>query len=83
MLLLPQMVAAEFVQECGKRNIRLLGYDVFRLLPGDRIQPIMDHGLDLSAELYSDLSQREGLALAAHLLLESLNEDVWFEMITD
>ncbi len=59
------------------------GYDAFRLLPGDRIQPVMDHSLDLSVEPCSDLSQREGLAFAAYLLQQRLSEDLFFEMITD
>jgi hypothetical protein len=82
-LLLPPDAALEFVRECSKRGIALLGYDAFRLLPNNVIQPIMDDSLNLTAEPYFHLTQGEGWALAEHLIEERLGRDIVFEMAID
>jgi hypothetical protein len=83
LLLLPPPVALEFVRECSRRGIELIGYDAFRLLPGERIQPIMDDSLDLTIEPYADCGQVRGIALAEYLISERLTKDIFFEMFTE
>lgn len=82
-LLLPPIVALEFIKECSRRSIRLLGFDAFRLLPSDRIQPIMDDSLDLTREPYTDCDQAQGIALAEYLISERLTKEILFEMVTE
>lgn len=80
-LLLPPSTALEFVSMCREKGVELLGFDAFRLLPGDRIQPIMDDSLDLSAEPFSSCSSSEGLAIAERFISDRLGSDILFEMV--
>jgi len=81
-LLLPPPTALEFLNECQKRGIPVLGFDAFRLLPEGRIQPIMDDSLDLSAELLSSCDEVEGLRFAQRFIEDRLAKDILFEMAT-
>lgn len=46
-MLLPKEDAIQFVSECEKRNIRILGVDSFRVF-GDKIQPSLEDSIDFS-----------------------------------
>jgi hypothetical protein len=81
-MLLPPRVALEFLLTCRDGGVQVLGFDAFRLLPGGRIQPIMDDSLDLSAEPYTRCSPDEGLVIAERFLKERLDKDIMFEMVT-
>ena len=81
-LLLPPPAALDFIRACRERGVQLLGFDAFRLLPGDRIQPIMDDSIDLSREPLLALSQSEGLQMAERFIEERIGKDILFEMVT-
>jgi len=81
MPLLPPFAALDFVRECRVRGLELLGFDGFKLLPNDRIQPYMEHSLDLSDSHHSDLSSVEKASFAENFLEERLQTDFLFEMV--
>ena len=80
-LLLPPPMALEFLRVCREKGVEFLGFDAFRLLPGDRIQPIMDDSLDLSAEPFSSCGEIEGLEIAEKFIKDRLDKDILFEMV--
>ena len=82
-LLLPPRVALEFVLECSDRNIKLLGFDGFRLLPEGQRQPIIEDSLNLSAEPFLNCNQPEGISIAKLFIEERLEKDIFFEMVTE
>jgi hypothetical protein len=82
-LLLPPVAALEFVRECSERNVRLLGFDGFQLLPEGQRQPIMDDCLDLSAEPFLHCTRSEGVSVAERFITERLGKDIYFEMVTE
>ncbi|WP_129716183.1 hypothetical protein [Pedobacter sp. SYP-B3415] len=47
LLLLKDNQAAEFIDECEKQGVNILGIDVFQII-GDNIQPLMDLGIDFT-----------------------------------
>jgi hypothetical protein len=81
-LLLAPSVALEYLKACHENGVQVLGFDAFRLLPGGRIQPIMDDSLDLSAQPFSRCSLGEGLAIAERFIKERMERDILFEMVT-
>ena len=81
-LLLPAPVALEFLVACRENGVEILGFDAFNLLSDDRIQPIMEDSLDLSAEPHSLKSADEGYAFAELFLKERLGKNIFFEMVT-
>jgi hypothetical protein len=80
-LLLAPSVALEYLKACHENGVQVLGFDAFRLLPGGRIQPIMDDSLDLSAQPFSEYSLSEGHAIAEGFIRERLKKDLLFEMV--
>jgi hypothetical protein len=82
-LLLPPAAALEFVVECSDRNVRLLGFDGFRLLPEGQRQPIMEDCLNLSAEPFLHCTQAEGIGIAKLFIEERLAKEIFFEMVTE
>jgi hypothetical protein len=82
-LLLPPLVALEFVRECSKRNIELLGFDGFQLLPEGQRQPIMEDCLNLTAEPFLHCDRSEGVVIAERFIEERLGKSIFFEMVTE
>lgn len=80
-LLLPQKAAMDFLRECRETGISLLGFDAFRLLPGDRIQPVLEHSVDLSLARFEGLEPDARLQLAEKLLEQVKEPDLVFEMV--
>jgi hypothetical protein len=81
MLLLPPLTALEYIRVCREKGVVILGFDAFRLLSGDRIQPIMEDSLDLSATPFSRLSPFEGIEIAERFINERLGKNILFEMV--
>ena len=81
-LLLAPSVALEYLKSCRENGVQVLGFDAFRLLPGRRIQPIMDDSLDLSAQPLSGYSPADGLVIAERFIEERIGKDILFEMVT-
>jgi hypothetical protein len=81
-LLLPAVVALEFIDECKKENISLLGFDGFRIIDGEQIQPYLEHSLDLSSITFQHLSKNSKLNLAQQFIAQRQTvEDLVFEMV--
>ena len=59
MTLLPKDAALEFVDDCEREDIRLLGCDGFSLPQGDVIRRSVDDVLDVSGKEYWDYSVSE------------------------
>lgn len=47
LFLLKANEAIEFIDECEKQGVSILGIDVFQII-GDNIQPLMDLGIDFT-----------------------------------
>jgi hypothetical protein len=59
MVLLPKDAALEFLDDCEREDIRLLGCDGFSLPQGDAIRSSLDDVLDVSGKEYWDYSVSE------------------------
>ncbi len=59
MLLLPRDVALEFVTDCERNGIRLLGFDAFEPPASDTIRCRLEECLDVSTKDYWDYSVPE------------------------
>jgi hypothetical protein len=82
MLLLAPSVALEYLKSCRENGVQLLGFDAFRLLPGSRVQPIMDDSLDLSAQPLSGYSPADAFAIGERFIEDRIGKDILFEMVT-
>ncbi|HTW46260.1 MAG TPA: hypothetical protein VMD58_11990 [Acidobacteriaceae bacterium] len=81
-LLLPPSTALEFLYACHENGIEVLGFDAFNLLPGDRIQPVMDDSLDLTAEPYHVSNPEDGYRIAERFIRERKDKGIFFEFVT-
>ena len=66
--------ALVFVERHRSANIPILGLDGFRILNGDKIQPLQEHCLDIEG------GDTHGVAAA--FLKSRLGESLWFEVVT-
>ncbi len=83
MILFPPNAALEFIQLCDERDIKLLGFDGFRMLPNDKVQPCLEHSLDLSDRWHTHLSSEERISAAKEFVQQRTGTDIVFEMVTD
>ena len=82
LLLLPAPIALDFIDLCQKENVTLLGFDGFRIVTEERIQPYLEHSLDLSSTTLHHLSQSRKLELAQQFIAARLTEEgLLFEMV--
>ena len=49
MMIFSKKNAIDFVYECQKEAIIILGIDAFYLYENDKIQPVMEHGINYSS----------------------------------
>ena len=59
MLLFPTDIALEFVNDCERKDIRILGFDAFEPPTDDTIRCSLEDCLDLSLKEYWDYSVAE------------------------
>jgi hypothetical protein len=83
MLLLPPNVALEFLKDSQDRQIEVFGFDGFRLQPGNKIQPLLEHSLDLSSSQYRGLTRDEKFRVARLFIQKREGTDILFEMVAD
>lgn len=81
--LFPPVAALEFVNACRSSGVRLLGFDGFRLLGDEWIQPMLENSLDLSNQSHAGLTEVAKYDLAEGFLLARSHLDIVFEMVTD
>lgn len=82
-ILLPPNVALEFVRQCWARGVELLGFDAFRLLPGEQIQPIIEDSMDLSSSRFAASTTGERMKMAETFIDERLGKEIVFEMVVE
>ncbi|MCA9924819.1 MAG: hypothetical protein KC419_08675 [Anaerolineales bacterium] len=79
MFLLPPDITLDFVHECHKKNVEILGIDAF-FIKGDAIQPILEHSIDFSSSYYRQ--KGENIFEDALLFLQDrMHLDIYFEII--
>ena len=71
--------AIDFIDECQKQHIRLLGVDAFYLTKA-KIQPSLEHSVDFTASLYHEenLSNYD----VARKIIDAA-KDMYFEIVID
>ena len=82
-LLLPRDVALQFIDECqrsGQMGL-LLGFDGFKIVDDNWIQPYLEFTLDLSDETHMGLSSEDKFERARRVIA-SATSDVHFEFVT-
>lgn len=80
-LLLRPEVAVQFLDDCRTRNIEVLGFDGFRILADDRVQPLLEDILDFGWRELSQLGYSEKLDLAKREIGNRIGSDVYFEIV--
>lgn len=83
MLLLSAPIALDFLNDCRERRVLVLGFDGFRLGPGTKIQPFLEHSIDLSLKQFRHLSYEEKMNTATRFIRERIGTDLVFEMVVD
>src|SRR5689334_14356356 len=59
--LLNAATAIQFIDECVTRGIEVLGFDSFRMLPDERLQPLLEDTLDFEWQHLNGLTYSEKL----------------------
>lgn len=67
--------AIDFVIECSKNNIRILGIDGF-FLTTEKTQPSLENSIDFSLEVNIQNVYKKAIAF-----LENKNEELYFEIV--
>lgn len=75
LLLFSKPIAIEFIEDCKKLNIDILGIDGF-ILSGEKTQPSLANSID-----YSGFQEKANLYHKAITFLDSQNDNLYFEII--
>lgn len=79
-IILNKLDSLDFVCECEKMNINIIGIDAFYSLDG-KIQPTLEHSIDFSSKHYS--LETDSFFIAAREFILSKQEDLYFEIVCD
>ena len=79
--LLNAATAIQFIDECLTRGIEVLGFDAFRMLPDERLQPLLEDTLDFEWQHLNGLTYSEKLQLAKSIVERRVGTDIVFEIV--
>ncbi len=80
-LVYPKSTAIEFIKECQKENIQILGVDAF-IIKENFHQPSLDNSIDFTLSPYKNASKMNTWEIAIGFLNERNNE-FFFEIVCD
>jgi len=79
-LLLPQLAALEFLDASRGTIDQLLGFDAFRIVDENRIQPLLEFTLDLSDSAHQQLTHGQKY-IVARKVLQAASPETHFEFV--
>lgn len=80
LIILKKNDAKNFIVECEKENIPILGIDAFSI-NNDYIQPILDKSIDFTSYQYKKLNTNNYALAKKHI--DEQSNDIYFEIVCD
>ena len=77
--LFPPNVMLEIIEACQKADLRIYGFDGFKLWENDGIQPFMEHSVD-----YSNIEDKQEIfRMSREFIVEKADLGLLFEIVVD